>query len=327
MLLKLNIILIALVFVLAAPAVHAQESRKEASRAIMSELYDNGNIAVVATQFAPDFVRHPGEAGPDALKIAVLALRAAMPDLKTQVEWLIEQENQVALRLWLRGTFTHEYVAPDALPVPPTGQPVEMVVNIVLRFNEAEQIAEEWDGFDNLRFYNQLGLLSLNPSRLPAMQYPDVVDVGMSAQNRQVIQGFFDAYNQANWGYLDTYFKSDFSSHGPFGTLNRADTAADLNRLRAALPDLVASVDGLVTEGNWTAAVYSLRGTFSNNFSAGNVVTQPTGKPLELLMITFYRFDEQGLVAEAFELYDSFSFMTQLGLLALTVFPTPTPGG
>lgn len=326
--LRLKFWMVALILALSAPVVYAQESLKDSARAVLTELYDKGNIAVVDTQFAPDFIRYPGETGSDALKMAVLALRAAIPDLKTQIEWMIEQNSIVATRLWMRGTFTTDYVAPDALPVPPTGQPIEMVVNIVLRFNEARQIAEEWDGFDNLRFYNQLGILSLpNPSPLPAMLYPNVVDVSMSAQNAQVIQQFFDAYNQANWGFLDTYFKSDFSSHGPFGTLTRADTAADLNRLRSALPDLTASVEGLVTEGNWTAAVYMLRGTFTNNFSAGNVVTQPTGKPLELLIVTFYRFDEQGLVAEAFELYDSFSFMTQLGLLALTVFPTPAPGG
>jgi hypothetical protein len=46
---------------------------------------------------------------------------------------------------------------------------------------------------------------------------------------------------------------------------------------------------------------------------------------LDLTVITFYRFDQQGLIAESFELYDALSFLTQLGLLTIAVEPTPAP--
>ncbi len=313
---------------LTAAGVQAQGTSKDTVRALIVELYDRGNVAIVDTQFAADFIRHPGDTDAAAFKIAILALRAAMPDLHSEVEWLIQQDDLVAARLWLRGTFTGEYIAPDALPIPPTNQPIELAANVIYRFDEARLLAEEWDGFDNLRFYSQLGLIAVPGAPAPMMQYPAVVDVGMSAQNRQVIEQYFTAYNQGNWAVVDNSFKTDFVSHSPFGMLDRTSMVADLTRLRGALPDMSASVEALITEGNWTAALYTLRGTFTNSFVAGETITTPpTGQPLNLLIVTFYRFDEQGLVAEAFELYDSLNFMTQLGLLSLVALPTATPPG
>ncbi len=316
------------VAILLVTGVQAQGTLKDTVRALIVELYDRGNIAVVDTHFASDFIRHPGDSDVSAFKIAILALRAAMPDLQSEVEWLIQQDNLVAARLWLRGTFTGEYIAPDALPIPPTNQPVELVANVIYRFDEAGLLAEEWDGFDNLRFYSQLGLIAVPGASASTMQYPAVVDIGMSEQNRQVIEQYFTAYNQGNWAVVDSSFKADFVSHSPFGLLDRASMVADLTRLRGALPDMSASVEALITEGNWTATFYTLRGTFTNSFVAGETITTPpTGQPLNLLIVTFYRFDEQGLVAEAFELYDSLNFMTQLGLLSLVALPTATPPG
>src|SRR5262249_23135762 len=191
------------------------------------------------------------------------------------------------------------------------------------------KIAEEWDGFDNLNFLSQLGVLpTLSSPPITPAQYPNVVDVGMSPQNKQVIQQYFDAFNQGNLGFIDTAFKGDFAAHNPFGTLDRAGMSADLSRLRGALPDLKENLSQLVTEGNWTVGLYTLQGTFSAPYvNADGSSVPPTGKTLALPAITFFRFDQQGLVAESFETYDSLSFLTQLGLITVTApILTPTPG-
>ncbi len=144
------------------------------------------------------------------------------------------------------------------------------------------------------------------------------------------IQGYFDAFNQGNLAYIETAFKADFAAHNPFGTLDRAGNAADLQRLRGALPDLTQTATQLVTEGNWTAALYTIKGTFSGQYvNADGSSIPPTNQLLDLPAITFFRFDEQGLVAESFEVYDSLSFLTQLGLITVTapiLEPTVTPG-
>lgn len=309
-------------------SVSAQPVLKETIRAFITNVYNNGNVGAVDILFAPTYIRRPGDSDANAFKIAVFSLRAAMPDLQASVEVILEERasRTVAARFRLKGTFTSEYVAPDTLPIQPNNQPIEVVANIIYRFDETGQIVEEWDAFDNLSFLGQLGVIPA-PTHQPLllMLYPDVIDVGMSDQNRDILQQYFGALNQGNFGFIETSFKNDFVSHNPFGRLDRSGLVGDLSRLREALPDLSANVDELITEGNWTAVRYTLQGTFTANFvNVDGSISPPTGKSLSLPIITFFRFEQQGLIAEAFELYDGFDFLTQLGLINLVAVPTPT---
>jgi len=142
-----------------------------------------------------------------------------------------------------------------------------------------------------------------------------------------LIQGYFDAFNQGNLDIINTAFKDDFTAHNPFGSLDRTGMSGDLSRLRGALPDLKENLTHLITEGNWTVALYTLQGTFTAPYVNQDGSSVPaTGKTLTLPAITFFRFDQQGLVAESFETYDSLSFLTQLGLITVTApILTPTP--
>lgn len=306
----------------------AQESPKDRIKNILDALYNIGDVSVIDNQFTSTFVRHPAETNTTALKISVLSLRAAMPDLKATIELAVAEGNHVAVRLILAGTFTGEFISPNALPIAPNNKLITFGVHLLYRVDESGKIVEEWDGFDNLNFLNQLGILPTfsSPSITP-IQYPDIVDVGMSPNNKQVIQQYFDALNQGDLGLINTAFKDDFTTHNPFGSLDRAGMSGDIERLRGALPDLKANVTQLVTEGNWTVTLYALQGTFSNPYTNpdGSSIP-PTGKILTLPTITFYRFDQQGLVAESFEVYDSLSFLTQLGLITVAApILTPTP--
>jgi predicted ester cyclase len=196
---------------------------------------------------------------------------------------------------------------------------VDFVIHIIFRFNDSGQIVEEWDAFDNLGFLSQIGETQFlaNPVA-EVMLYPEVVDVGMSEQNREVVGLYFDALNQGNLDFITTSFKSDFVAHNPFGKLDRTGLINDLSRLRAALPDLNVSVQQLITEGNWTAVIYVLNGSFTQPYSLPDGTDVPaTGNTITLPIITFFRFEQQGLVAEFFEIYDSFAFLIQLGLLPL----------
>jgi hypothetical protein len=71
-------------------------------------------------------------------------------------------------------------------------------------------------------------------------------------------------------------------------------------------------------------ALYHLRGTFSGNYvlADGNAVP-PTGNVLDMPVITMFRFDQAGLVAESFEAYDGLEFLTQLGLINLQAATSP----
>ncbi len=313
------------------PLLSAQSSIKDTVKNVIESIYNRGDINIIDTQFTPNFMRHPAETDGTALKISVLSLRAAIPDLVATTELLLVEENRAVVRLRLNGTFTGEFVSPNVLPISPNSQPIEFAVHLIYRFDETGKIIEEWDGFDNLNFLGQLGVLpSLGFTPVAPVQYPAVVDVGMSSLNKLAIQQYFDAFNQGNLDFIDEAFKEDFAAHNPFGTLDRPGTSADLGRLRGALPDLKEELIQTITEGNWTAALYIITGTFTGQYvNADGSSIPPTGKTLSLPAITFFRFDEQGLVAESFEVYDSLNFLTQLGLITVTapiLEPTPTPG-
>ncbi len=315
--------------VISLPVTGAQQSPKDTIKSVINSIYGTGDVGIIDTEFTTNFVRHPAESDANALKISALSLRAAMPDLKAVSEIAVAEGQFVAVRVLLNGTFTGEFVSPNALPIAPNNKAITFAVHLVYRLDDAGKIAEEWDGFDNLNFLSQLGVLpTLSSPPVMPVQYPDVVDVGMSPQNKQIIQQYFDSFNQGNLGYIDTTFKDDFAAHNPFGTLDRAGMSADLGRLRGALPDLKQNLGQLITEGNWTVALYTLQGTFSAPYVNADGSSVPaTGKALTLPSITFYRFDQQGLVAESFETYDSLSFLTQLGLITVTApILTPTPG-
>jgi len=82
------------------------------------------------------------------------------------------------------------------------------------------------------------------------------------------------------------------------------------------MPDLNVTVEHIVAEGNWAAAVYAISGTFSRNMvlTDGSIIS-PTNLAMQLLGIAFFHFDENGLLTEVREMYDGLSFLGQIGLM------------
>ncbi len=318
-------------FMLIDQMVGAQGTLKDVVRTLIDETYAKGNVAILDTLYASEYIRYPDETTADAARISILAFRASLPDLKPEIEVIIENKDRVAVRFWLRGTFANEFVAPGSIPIPPTSRPIELIAHAVYRFNEQGLIVEEWNTFDNFSFLSQLGVLPVEGMPAPTMTlYPQVVDVGMSEQNRLLVEQYVGAFNQGDFAFVDSTFKEDFTMHNPFGLLTRDGLKADLSTLRGAIPDLSIVPGDWVTEGNWTALRYTLSGNFTGEYVLGDGSRiSPTNLAMNLPTITFFRFDQQGLVAEGFEVYDSLSFMSQLGLLQLIVpsAATPTPGG
>jgi hypothetical protein len=72
------------------------------------------------------------------------------------------------------------------------------------------------------------------------------------------------------------------------------------------------------------AALYQLRGTFVNTYiGADNIQIPPTNKPFDLVIVVFFEFNAEGKVTAVWELYDSWSFLSQLGLTVPRVPGTP----
>lgn len=305
----------------AAQSIHAQDDQeqqhKDIARALIEDAYNLGNVAIMDAIYAPTFIRQPGGLRLREVKVSILALRAAMPDLKATINLLLAEADWVALRIKLRGTLKNELVFPNSVPIPPNNKLIDLIANIALRFDGAGRVVEEWNGFDNLGFLAQIG--AIPPPQIPPQPPPETFEIvpsPLEQQNKESLVRYFAGLSIGNFAMVGELFRPDLSAYNSFGRFDRDQFLADLTALRNALPNLSIVITQFIAEGNWTAALYRIRGTFSNEYRSldGSITLPPTGKGVELLIITFFRFDEQGMIQESFELYDSWDFLTQLGL-------------
>ena len=289
---------------------------KEIVRTVVDAIYAQGNVSVMDGFYAPTFARRPSNSDLLTVKVSILALKAAIPDMRPSIPVMIADGNMVAFRLKLDGTLVNELVFPNSVPIPATNQPITLTTNIMMRFDDQNLIAEEWDGFDNLGFLVQIG--AIPPPQTQPVDFPPVFNFQPSAreqQNKDSINVYFAGLSQNNYGVLDSYLRPDMSAYSVFGRMDRTGQHDDLAYLRTAMPDLTYSLDQVTGEGNWVGVLYRVHGTFTQPYAPANLQPiQPTNQPFELMVVSFYQFDEQGQVVESYELFDSFSFLSQLGL-------------
>lgn len=298
------------------PAVRSQADNKTVIREVLTTAYSEGDLSTIQANFAQGYMRLPGEADRAQFEGSILGLRAAMPDLQVSIDVLIAQDNRVAARYRLSGTFVNELIFPNAVPIPPTGQPFSITVHSLYVFDENGQVVQEWNGFDNLIFLVLIGVLP--PPQVSDLAPPPILPLTESEiadQNRLVVRSYFDAYNNDQLAGASGFFTEDFVATTPFGAYPYAGLIDDVAKLRGSMPNLTVTLNETVTEGNWTAALYTIRGTFLEDYTLpdGTVIPATAGI-VELPVITFFGFNEQGQVVQAWELYDSWDFLTQLGL-------------
>jgi len=125
------------------------------------EVWNGGKLEGLDAIIDPHFVYHPNLSpvveGVDGLKKQIAGFRAAYPDLKLVVEDGVYAENESAGRWTLTGTNTGSGV------MPPTGKTVKIWGISMLHFANGK-ITEEWVGFDNQSFMEQLGYTMTPPS-------------------------------------------------------------------------------------------------------------------------------------------------------------------
>jgi steroid delta-isomerase-like uncharacterized protein len=132
------------------------EGNVEASRRVIEEAFNNGNLAVVDELVEPGAVDHdPAHIeevrGPAAFKAQVEMYRSAFPDLHMTIEDTVAQGDMVVLRWTSRGTHRGELMG-----LAPTGT-VATVTGISIDRFEDGKIAESWTNWDVLGLMRQLG--------------------------------------------------------------------------------------------------------------------------------------------------------------------------
>jgi steroid delta-isomerase-like uncharacterized protein len=113
-------------------------------------------------------------------------------------------------------------------------------------------------------------------------------------------------------GLVDDLFAQDVGARaGPLGDAAGRDAFRELpQRMRGAFPDLEATVEELVAEGNRVAMRVTLAGTHEGHFMG----VEPTEETFEVEHAIFLRI-EDGKIVELWGQLDTFALLRQLGQL------------
>ncbi|WP_458186869.1 ester cyclase [Haladaptatus sp. NG-WS-4] len=132
------------------------EEKKRLARHIPEDVATERNFDLVEEVCAEDCIEHGafGERteGRDANLERLRNLLDAFPDFEATVEDIVAEDDEVAMRVTLRGTHEGEFMG-----IEPTGNSFE-VQNMVFTRIEDGKIVERWTQPDTLGMFQQLGI-------------------------------------------------------------------------------------------------------------------------------------------------------------------------
>ena len=143
----------------AAPAGTGPGDLSEASRRLLEQTFNDGNLELIDQLVAPDAVNHdpatPAQMrelrGPEVFKRTVSMYRAAFPDVRITVDDVIAADDKVVLRWHSEGTHRGELEG-----LAPTGARASVTGIGIDRWKDGK-IVEAWTEWDNLGLARQLG--------------------------------------------------------------------------------------------------------------------------------------------------------------------------
>jgi len=114
---------------------------------------------------------------------------------------------------------------------------------------------------------------------------------------------------------LDRYFTKDFVFHGPAGDATLGDLKTLWEAMRKAFTGFAVMRERIMVDGHFVAARTRMSGIFQHEFTHSPIgLVQPTGKPVSLVIHNFFRYDDQGRLAEEWAQFDNLGFLKELGV-------------
>lgn len=133
------------------------------------------------------------------------------------------------------------------------------------------------------------------------------------AQNKATVRDFIEeVWNKGILSVLDEAYTPDYVYYGPGGQEIKGPESFKqmVEMFRAAFPDLHCTVEDQLAEGDKVATRWVLRGTHKGELMGAS----PTGNEIVMSGTVIHRFAGDR-VAEARDMWDSLSFMQQLGVV------------
>jgi steroid delta-isomerase-like uncharacterized protein len=131
----------------------------------------------------------------------------------------------------------------------------------------------------------------------------------MSEENKALARRSWEAPN--NPDIIDEVYAADLVWHEPDRDLRGHEEAKQFIAMHTtAFPDLNATVEDVIAEGDKVVTRWTIRGTHQGEMEEFG---PPTGKQAELQGISIHRI-EGGKIVEEWNRYDNLSLLQQLGL-------------
>lgn len=137
--------------------------------------------------------------------------------------------------------------------------------------------------------------------------------MGSSEQNKAVVRACFEAGTRGNLDALDAIINPDYVLHDPSapGVVRGVDGLRELvEGYRSAIGGLRVTIEQQLTDGDYVATRYTVRGTHSGELMG----LAPTGRDVEFSGITISRCHD-GQIAEEWEISDVLGLLRQVGAL------------
>jgi steroid delta-isomerase-like uncharacterized protein len=131
----------------------------------------------------------------------------------------------------------------------------------------------------------------------------------MSEENKALARRSWEA--PENLDILDEVYTADVVWHEPDQEIRGLEQAKQfVTTYNSAFPDLNATVEDVIAEGDKVVTRWTIRGTHQGEIEEFG---PPTGRQAELQGITIHRI-EDGKIVEEWTRYDNLSLLQQLGL-------------
>jgi steroid delta-isomerase-like uncharacterized protein len=134
---------------------HMSEDQLAASKRVIEEAFNRGNLGVIDEVCAENFVAHDplsGDEDREASKASMETYRNAFPDLHFTIDDAFAAGDKVVLRWTGEGTFENELFGLQ--PTHERGNPVHGIT--IDRFEDGK-IVESWTQWDTLTFMRDIG--------------------------------------------------------------------------------------------------------------------------------------------------------------------------
>ena len=143
----------------------------------------------------------------------------------------------------------------------------------------------------------------------------------MQAVNTAAVERLTEEFlNGGNLDVLGEIYAADAIHHSPAGDLNLEARQMTRAALGMALPDFHVEIVSLTGNEEWVSVLYAFTGTFTGELPTPDGAMVPgNDAKIQLFIGDFFRFNEDGLVAESWETYDNLNLLTQMGMM-------PAPG-